>query len=787
MEIDRRARPPRSSGRWFPLAAAAAVIAIAMVFAVRWPLYSELLRQFGLEAPSETTVARYASPDACASCHRRTAQTYSQTGMARSFAKVRVGTPQFADVETDSQMLHAASGRHYTMEERDGQFFQRRHTIGFDGRPANAIELSADYVIGSGNHARTFLHQDADGRLREMPVSWYADRGGYWAMSPGYDRPAHLDFRRVISADCMACHNGYPRGAVTDAGNGPGFAEPLPEGIDCQRCHGPGQAHIDWVEAGDRAAARRAIVNPASLDRERQIETCLQCHLETTSSPLPFQIRRYERPPFSYVPGNALGDHFLHFDHAAGSGREDKFEIVGSASYRLRQSACFLRSEMTCVTCHNPHDIPRGAAAVQHYVAVCQSCHTGTHGETTGTGVPALARDAAGASATCLDCHMPKRRAEDAVHVVMTDHLIQRHRPQGDLLAPREEAENFEAGAYRGEVVPYYPTTLPSLPGTELYLALAQVQQGSNLEVGIGRLLQAIETHAPVRPEFYYELGRAYAKRSNYEAVIRWCEEALRRDPSFAPALRELADAAVELGKLAQAAQALEQAVALQPKDADALGSLGNVYLQQGRTAEARTALQRALALDAHLPRANNTMGLAALNGGQTTAAEEYFRAAIRSQPDLAEAHNNLGNLLASRRAHAEAGFHFSEAIRHAPEYVDAHHSHGVVLAMTGSYPEALAALRAALRLAPGRAEARTDLAAVLAAMGRTDEAAREYELAIAANPDEYDAHLALADIRARAGRIAEARRHFEAAAESADPAVQQAAQAALSQLPQPR
>ena len=28
----------------------------------------------------------------------------------------------------------------------------------------------------------------------------------------------------------------------------------------------------------------------------------MQCHLESTSSPLPFQIRRYEHPPFSYTP-----------------------------------------------------------------------------------------------------------------------------------------------------------------------------------------------------------------------------------------------------------------------------------------------------------------------------------------------------------------------------------------------------------------------------------------------------------------------------------------------------
>src|SRR5262249_41684821 len=155
----------------------------------------------------------------------------------------------------------------------------------------------------------------------------------------------------------------------------------------------------------------------------------------------------------------------IHFDHAPGTGRDDKFEIAGAA-YRLRKSACFQRSEMTCLTCHDPHDIPRAAAAVQRYVAICQSCHDSTHR----SGVPRSSNVPVGA--TCLDCHMPKRRTEDAVHVVMTDHYIQRDKPAADLLAPRVEPDNYE---YRGQVVLYYPPTLPSTPDNELYLALAQV------------------------------------------------------------------------------------------------------------------------------------------------------------------------------------------------------------------------------------------------------------------------------------------------------------------------
>ncbi len=699
----------------------------------------------------------YADAASCAACHAAIAETYSRTGMARAFSEAQGLVAQGFSPANAEPLFHKASNRYYTMVEREGRVFQRRHQIGFDGRETNVLELEAHYVVGSGNHARTFLHRTPSGRLMQLPVSWYSGgvrlradtpiasaRQAFWEMSPGYDRPAHLDFRRAIDAGCMSCHNGFPRSPVEDDREGPRFGA-LPNGIDCQRCHGPGQQHIDAIGRNDVDAARRAIVNPASLTRERQLETCLQCHLESTSGLLPFQIRRYERAPFSFVPGQPLGDYVIHFDHAPGTGHDDKFEI-NSAGYRLRKSACFQKSEMTCVTCHDPHDVPRGQAATQHYVTVCKTCHADVHSSELAS--PKRSEDGPvspkRSEGGCIDCHMPKRRAEDAVHAVMTDHFIQRARPARDLIAARTEAHG--AAAYRGEVVPYYPASLAASPENELYLAVAQVQDGSNLTAGIPRLQQAIERHRPARPDFYYDLARAYAKTANHDAVIRWSSEALARDPAFVPALKELAGAALTTGRLDEAAAALEKAALARPRDSNALADLGNVYLQQGRVEAARGALARALAIDPDTPRANNTMGLALLRQGDPDSAGRHFRSAIRAQPDLAEAHNNLGNVLASQRAYDEAGFHFAQAIRSDPNSVEAHHSYGLVLALTKAYPRAVVELETAIRLAP----------------------------------DLFAAHLDLAEVLVSMGRRAEARAHFEAAARSTDPEVRQTALAGL-------
>ena len=79
--------------------------------------------------------------------------------MARAFSEAQGLVAQGFSPAKAEPLYHKASDRYYTMVERDGRFYQRRHQIGFDGTETNVLELEAHYVVGSGNHARTFLHR----------------------------------------------------------------------------------------------------------------------------------------------------------------------------------------------------------------------------------------------------------------------------------------------------------------------------------------------------------------------------------------------------------------------------------------------------------------------------------------------------------------------------------------------------------------------------------------------------------------------------------------------------
>jgi hypothetical protein len=225
--------------------------------------------------------AQYLDAQVCEGCHQEIYRAYQQSGMARSLYRPAASNI-IEDYTANNHFFHAPSNRHYRMLHRDGRFYQRRYQLDSHGRETNAFEQEVSYVIGSGNHARTYLNLSEGGVLTQLPVSWYPQEKR-WAMSPGYDRPRHDDFSRKVTHNCMFCHNAYPPlPEKSDRyGHENTFPKELPLGIDCQRCHGPGSRHVELAsgKASQPEEVRRAIVNPARLDARLQMDICMQCHL----------------------------------------------------------------------------------------------------------------------------------------------------------------------------------------------------------------------------------------------------------------------------------------------------------------------------------------------------------------------------------------------------------------------------------------------------------------------------------------------------------------------------
>jgi len=625
-----------------------------------------------------------AAPD-CASCHAEVAQQYRANGMARTFARaVPAG-------EVEASVRHAASGQVFQAFVKDGQVTQQRWP---DDAPSRTLERPASYTIGSGNHARSYLFAEPDGTLTQLPLSWYT-QGKYWAMSPGYDRAKHAGFSRQIEPGCLFCHNSYPKkapkfGAVTR------YEPDLAQGIGCERCHGEGDRHAAAPAAGN-------IVNPAKLPADRALDVCMQCHLETTSAKLPHALRRYGREVYSFRPGERLSSYLVQFDHAAGSGHEDKFEI-NSAGYRMLQSACFLKSgRLTCTSCHDPH-LP---AAGVDYRKACLTCHQQPHD-----------------SGDCVGCHMPKRRAEDAVHVVMTDHKIQK--PPANLarlLAPRQEHHE----AYRGPLE-FYRT--PGLTAVEknLYLGQALISSGSDRRRGIELLAKTL----PAKPvlEAMVELASAYVSSGQPKLAIPWFQRVLAINPAM-PRVRYNYALAMNSAAL------MKQVVAAEPAFAEALNSYGTM-LQPAPAA--RQYFLRAHEARPAMPEPLHNLGLLDQSSGDLSGARGWFERALAADPGFAPAYNSLGRLEAQEGRLDRAIPHFQKAVALDDEYAEAQYNLGRLLQQANEHQQALPHLERAAALRPRLAEAHMALGVAYGELERFADAARAFERVLRLQPGNQEA-----------------------------------------------
>ena len=683
------------------------------------------------------------SSQVCQSCHPEIYRSYGEVAMARSFYRPSPDNV-IEDYTRENHFHHTPSNRHYRMIQREGRFYQRRYQLDAGGSEKNILEREVDWIIGSGEHARSYLSLDEGGVLRQLPVTWYPQIQR-WGMSPGYDHADHEDFGRQVTHSCLFCHNGYPLFPEPSDRYGQRnvFRTELPSGIGCHRCHGPGADHAKLASTGEAAVdqVRQSIVNPARLSLERQLDVCLQCHLEAAAAAPRF--RRSGRQVYSFKPGELLADYIVHFDLGDPDSEHppDRFEI-DSAGYRMRQSLCFSQSggAMTCTTCHDPHRKLRGKEALSHYRERCLSCHnqpsTAVHGETP--------------PGDCTACHMPKRRAQDVVHAVMTDHLIQRGPPNRNLLAPLKEDHSPK----KEQPLLYFPRSLSAWERS-LYLGMAEVQTPGNLRQGLERLTATLERKSAPFAEPYVKLAMAQAETGAYDVARASLERALDIDPDSPIARFNLGEVMRRQGQYAAAFEQYRRTLATDPSYAKAHLGLGLVNRRQGRPA--LESFRRALQSDPLLAEAHLGLGRETLERQRPAEAAGHFLQALRVDPDSAEAHLDLGLAQARQGLQEEALEAFRQAAALDPASPEAHYNLGVALARMGRTREALQAFRQAVRLKPEDAEAHANLGMAYSQLGRLEDAVAAFRQAVRLRPDSARAYFTLGLTQARLGQTGEA------------------------------
>lgn len=625
---------PRQNLSPFALPAFTAATSIACLLFLPCTAASES----GPEGGVPLAAPGYVDDKLCGQCHRDVYESFKTVGMSRAF--YRPSRENIIEDYENSHFYHEASLRHYEMYETDGRFFLKRYRLGPSGEELDVLDREIHWILGSGNNARSYIHQTAWGELFQLPISWYT-KSGKWAMAPGYDKADHQGFSRRVQRDCMFCHNSYPEVPVgSDTYDAPQtFPEELPRGLGCQRCHGPGDAHVRVSFDLDASVddARAAIFNPVHLEPARQDEVCLQCHLQPTVALS--GIRRFERSMYSYRPDQPLDDYLVYMDVVEERPKEERFEI-NHHPYRLHQSRCFQESQgtLSCLTCHDPHHTPKGEAARVQYRDACLSCHQMdqcrleemTQNAAAETTIPqGVAPD------DCAACHMPRRRTQDVVQATMTDHLIQR-RPGGpELTAPIPEQQ------HRIATVEFLrPERAPKGPLAEVYRQLVMVRSGS--KSALPRLRSALDAAKPEHAAPYLELAvgeLGAGKPADAEITLK---QALELDPELVAARLLLGVALGSQGKLEPALEHLQQAYQKAPDRPEVRFNLGKALVHVGRVEEGISHLEAAVKARPFLESGWTELGNTHARTRQFEKAIQNYRESLAVDPSQETARRNL-------------------------------------------------------------------------------------------------------------------------------------------------
>ena len=515
---------------------------------------TRLLGQAVPPLPTNETPSGYVGNEACARCHSSITESYKRTAMARASG------PAEADL-ISGDFTHEKSAVHYRIYNENGRVW-----LNFERRGAASVSGKRQllFYIGSGRRGRSYLFA-TDGFLFEAPVNWYADEH-VWDMTPAYQDVKEIPLNLPANPSCLQCHVSGMRPPLKGTENR--YREPIfaYNGVACERCHGPGAAHVNGGP----------IINPAKLPPARRDSICMECHLEGNVA-----IERAGRHGYEFRPGDLLSDYVRHYVLA--STPQKSLGAVTQVE-ALSQSECKRKSgeAMSCTSCHNPHASPSAEERVSYYRGKCLVCH----GEAFGAKHHPEQAD-------CTRCHMPASLSTDIAHTQVTDHRIPR----------RSDAETLQP-LLNSNTRPPSPRLVP-FPFSEdaehdiRDLALAQAflaQTGKDSAASEAqRLLHLAVLQSPNDPTLLSALGYIEQKRGAVDSARELYQKALTLEPDLIDAAANLGVIEANQGRLREPIRLWQSAFERAPGRSAIGMNIARVLCGAGKFDRARSSVLRVL------------------------------------------------------------------------------------------------------------------------------------------------------------------------------------------------
>lgn len=162
----------------------------------------------------------------------------------------------------------------------------------------------------------------------------------------------------------------------------------------------------------------------------------------------------------------------------------------------------------------------------------------------------------------------------------------------------------------------------------------------------------------------HYSLGKALAKKGEWEKAISSYRQALDIDSDSAEIYQSLGDTLVKTGDLDEAVIVYQKAIELQPTLWEVHHNLGDIWQGQGKFGEAVVAYRRAIELNPDFCWSHNNLGDSLIKQEKWEEAVESYKSAIELNPDFHWSYYNLGEALVELERWEEAVVAYRRAIQ---------------------------------------------------------------------------------------------------------------------------
>jgi len=706
----------------------------------------------------------YAGSVSCRECHEKfyTLWSTSHHGLAmqpytKAFAANNL-TPQTEDI--------TIKNKNYRFDIKKG--------IVTESFKKDRKNYPVKHVMG-GKYVYFFLTPMERGRLQVLPISYDVRKKEWYDTTASFvrhfiettDRPVDWkDPMLTFNTACYGCHVSQLKtnyDLKTDSYKST-WAEP---GINCETCHGPGEAHNKMAKATPKGQPLKElkIISTKTMTPEQRDHMCVSCH--TKGGPITagftpgdryfdhFDLTTLEHPDF-YPDGRDLGENYTYtLWMMSPCVKVGKLECMhchtSSGRYRFKKE----KFNDACMPCHDKH-VKDPIVHTHHKPdsegSKCISCHMpktefarmerSDHSMRPPMPTASIAFKSPNA---CNVCHKDKdaRWADDFVHkwrtrdyqspVIHVSNLIEAGRKREwnrleemlSYIANKDRDQVYAASLLRLLMACHdekkWPVLIKALndPSPLVRTAAAEGLQGYYTPESVDALLKT------ARDE--YRLVRIRAISSLAAIPVEYIPEQQRK--YFQSALNEL-----------------KASLMVRPDDFGAHYNLGNYYMSLREYKKAVSSFETAIKLrpDAVVPYVNISM--AYVNLGDKKKAEGSLRKALKIEPENAPANFNLGLLMAEMGRMENAENALMTAFMADPQMAQAAYNLCIILAKD-RISEAVTWCRKASDLRPQEPKYAYTLAFYLSQKGEKDEAIRTLQTIIEKYPGYKDAEMLLKNI----------------------------------------